>query len=325
MADIEFGYFSISGDFEQAVAAGVAAEKNGYAVFTTNDHFFSPFAAPSDPQLECFTLLTTVAAKTSRIRIAPVVAAASFRTPPLLAKIASTLDIASGGRLTLGLGSGWLSGEYLAHGYAFPETSVRVEQLGETLEIIKAMWTQEAPSFRGKYFQIENAYNNPRPLQTPHPPLLLGGSAPRLLKLAARHADILNIIPPTGNSKDFPNDPEATRAFTTEVLIKRTNLLKRYAEESGRDPDEITLGSLSIICLSEKMDDLTVLEAARNLGFADLKTAIEAPTCLFGTPAQVREQIEKRHDATGMSQFIVAASNPQSQALFENEVMPNFR
>ncbi len=325
MAAIRFGLFSISGVFEDAMHAALRAERAGFASFSPNDHFFSPFGAPSDPQLECFTLLAAVAAKTERIRLMPAVVAASFRPPPLLAKIASTLDHASRGRLTLGLGAGWLPTEYEAHGYRFPSTRERLAQLAETIAVLKAMWTQERPSFHGNYFDIEGAYNQPRPIQQPHPPIMLGGSGTGLLRLAAAEADIVNLIPPTGQGKDFPNDPEATRRFTAEVLRERIALLRRFAREAGRDPDEIELTGLSLICLARDADAPVLQQAAAGLGFPDLATAMASPVALFGTPEQVCEQIRKRSDQTGIHTTVIAPTSPESLDLFENEVMPAFR
>ncbi len=324
-AAIRFGLFSITGDFGEAMAAALRAEQSGFVSISPNDHFFSPFGAPSDPQLECFTLLTAIAARTTTLRLVPAVVAASFRPPPLLAKIATTLDHASAGRLTLGLGAGWLPTEYKAHGYPFPSTRERLAQLAETLAVVKAMWTEERPRFSGRYFEIDGAYNQPRPVQRPHPPILLGGSGTGLLRLAAAEADIINLIPPTGRGKDFPNDPDATRRFTADVLLERIELLKRFAGEAGRDPETIELSGLSLVCLARRADDAVLRDAAGALGFPDLAAAMASPVALFGTPEQVCEQIEARSRQTGIHYTIVAPTSADSLDLFEAEVMPAFR
>lgn len=310
--------------YEEAIATALEAERAGFYSISTNDHYFSPFAAPSDPQLECLTLLTAMAAKTTRIRLVPAVVSASFRPPPLLAKIATTLDLVSGGRLTLGLGSGWLPGEYHAHGYPFPSTPERLAQLAEAIQVIKAMWTEEAPTFKGQYFQIENAYNQPRPLQRPHPPIMLGGSGTGLLRIAAQHADLLNLIPPTGHGKDFPNDPVATRKFDIGVLKDRIALLHRFAEEAGRDPSSIELSGLALIGLSRQSDDAGVTTVATSLGFPDLASAQRSPVVLLGTPEQVCEALRSRIAETGIRYYILAPTSPESLQLFVDEVMPEF-
>ena len=174
MHDIKFGLFLPTDDFAAAKRAALRAESEGFYSVSINDHFFTPLGPPQTPQLECFTTLTAVAAVTNRVRLTPSVVAVSFRPPPLLAKITSTLDHVSNGRLVLGLGAGWQQSEYEAHGYPYPSNAERLAQLAETIQVLKAMWTQDEPTFHGQSFSIDKAYNHPRPLQQPHPPLMLG-------------------------------------------------------------------------------------------------------------------------------------------------------
>ncbi len=320
----KFGLFLAGGDIEQIKRDARLAETLGYYSITTNDHFFSPFGTAETPQLECFTLLTVIASVTERVRIGPTVAAASFRTPAMLAKIASTLDVASGGRLELGLGSGWLPTEYRAHGYPFPSTPERLAQLAETVQIVKAMWTEEKPSFRGEYFEIDGALNQPRPLQRPHPPLMLGGSGTGLLRIAAQHANIINLIPPTGDGKDFPNDPQATLRFDTARMKERIARLRELTEEAGRKPDEIELSGLVLLCVGKTEGDAAPREVATSLGFPDYATAQRSPVVLLGTPAEIRDQLEQYIGETGVRYTIVAGTTPDSAQRFGEEVLPAF-
>ena len=324
MMRVKFGLFSMSGDFSAVMATALRADRAGFYSFSPNDHFFSPFGSPEAPQLECFTILSAIAARTNRIRLAPAVVAASFRPPPLLAKIATTLDIVSGGRLILGVGAGWLPGEYHAHGYPFPSTPERLEQLAEALQVVKAMWTQEEPTFKGRYFAIEKAYNQPRPIQRPHPPIMLGGSGTRLLQIAAAYADLVNLIPPTRNGKDFPNDPVATLRFDTARLKDRIKRLRGFAEAAGRDPEEIELSGLALLGLSRNPEDPALGHLARSLGFPDLSTAQKSPVALLGSPDQVCDELRERIEDTGMAYFILAPTTPETLDLFVDEVMPQF-
>jgi probable F420-dependent oxidoreductase len=324
MHQVKFGLFLLPADIAEAQAAAVQAEREGFYSVSVNDHFYSPLGSPRAPQLECFTALTAMACVTRTIRLAPAVAAASFRTPALLAKITSSLDLASQGRLTVGLGAGWQGPEYETHGYRFPPLKERLEQLEECIGVLKAMWTEEAPSFQGRHFSVRDAYNHPRPLQRPHPPLMLGGSGTGLLRIAARHANVLNIIPPTRNSKDFPNDPETTRRFDDAELKRRIALLHGFLREEGRAPDEVELGGLLVLELSEDARDPALREAAARLGFQDYAAAQRAPVALFGTPAEVRSEIARRVEQAGLTWFILIASTPRSQALFAREVLPAF-
>ncbi len=324
MNKIKFGLFLPTGDFAQAKAAALQAEQNGFYSVSTNDHFFSPLGNHDTPQLECFTSLTAVAALTDTIRIVPSVAAASFRNPALLAKITSTLDQVSNGRFIMGLGAGWFDKEYQAHGYDFPSTPERLAQLEETIQILKAMWCDEEPTFNGRYFSINKAYANPKPVQKPRPPIMLGGSGPGLLKIAAAHADILNIIPPTSNGKDFINDPDATARFSMDVLKTKIAQLHQYMAEAGRDPEEIELGGITLVAMSENANDETLRGIATQLGFPDYSAAQYSPLALLGTPNEVTHELKKRIDETGMSYYIIIAMTPESQSLFVERVMPAF-
>ncbi|HZO83465.1 MAG TPA: LLM class flavin-dependent oxidoreductase [Candidatus Binataceae bacterium] len=324
MAEVKFGVFLPTGDFAEMKRSALRAEAEGFYSVSTNDHFFTPFGSPETPQLECFTALTTIAALTSRIRLAPAVVNASFRTPPMLAKIASTLDHACNGRLTLGLGAGWKRDEYEAHNYRYPSNSERLDQLDETVAVLKAMWTQRAPSFRGRHFAIDHAYNNPRPLQKPHPPIMLGGSGSKLLKIAAAHADVINLIPPIFNGKDFINDPPAAIKFDMAELKRRIDMLHGFARAAGRDPRAIEVSGLSVGCLSRSANDPVLRATAQQIGFGDVEAARRAPVFLMGTPEQVRREIRTRLEQFGMTWHIIFFVNDESQRLFVKEVMPEF-
>jgi alkanesulfonate monooxygenase SsuD/methylene tetrahydromethanopterin reductase-like flavin-dependent oxidoreductase (luciferase family) len=157
----------------------------------TYDHFL-PYYAPKDETnfFDCFILLSAIAAITDRVKIGQVVTCSSYRNPALLAKMLSTLDIISEGRIELGIGAGWHKEEYRQYGYDFPPAPIRIEQLDESITIIKSMWTEGRATFRGKHYSINGAICNPKPIQKPHPVVMVGGEGERyLLKIAAKHAD----------------------------------------------------------------------------------------------------------------------------------------
>lgn len=319
-----FGLFLLPNDVREALTAARRAEDDGYYSISVNDHFYSPFGGARTPQLECFSVLTAMAMVTRRVKLAPAVVAASFRSPALLAKCATTLDHASEGRLILGLGAGWQVSEYVAHGYPFPPTAQRVEELSEHLQILKALWTQEQPAFQGKYFSIKDGGNRPLPLQQPGPPIMLGGSAPSILKLAAEHASVLNIIPPTSNGKDFPNDPAATVRFTMDVMKKKIATLGELMRANGRDPSDIELGGLLLLGMSRQQNDSSLRDMASNLGFPDYASAQRSPVALLGTPAEVRDELARRIEETGVTYYMMFAASDESWSLFSKEVLPHF-
>ncbi|MBK6660596.1 MAG: LLM class flavin-dependent oxidoreductase [Proteobacteria bacterium] len=324
MYPVRFGVFLPTGDVNEAMAAALRAERDGLYSVSTNDHFFSPLGTPQTPQNECFTILTAIAAVTSKIRLAPAVAAASFRTPALLAKIGATLDHVSRGRFIMGLGAGWQDKEYLAAGYPFPPIKERLAQLDETIQVLKAMWTQDVPNYRGQHFEIKELFANPRPLAKPHPQIMLGGSGTGLLRIAAREASIINLIPPTGNGKDFVNDPAATLRFDMADLKRRIGMLHGFMREAGREPSSIELGGLVMLGLSRDKDDATLRQLASHLGFPSYEAAQKAPVALLGTPQEVKRELEERIANTGVTYYIVFPATADSQQLLVDEIMPAF-
>jgi F420-dependent oxidoreductase-like protein len=187
------------------------------------DHFMPIVGDHRGPCLEGWSLLAALAARTSRIRVGLMVTGNTYRHPAVLANIGATVDIVSGGRLDLGIGAGWNEREH--HAYSIPMYTVaeRIRRLGEACEVIRRMWTETAPSFEGKYYTITEAYCEPKPVQKPHPPFVIGGNGERLtLRVAARHADIWNYV--TGPVEEF----------------KRLNgVLDEHCAVVGRNPAEI--------------------------------------------------------------------------------------
>lgn len=169
------------------------AERLGYAAGYVYDHFIPYYGNNSGgPFFEAYTLLSAIASVTSKLRIGQVVTCNSYRHPSLLAKMTSTIDAISNGRLEFGIGAGWFEQEYDSYGYKFYNAGARIEQLDESLTIIKKMWQNEKPSFKGKHYSIKNAICNPKPMQRPHPPIMVGGAGSKLMEVVARHATRYN-------------------------------------------------------------------------------------------------------------------------------------
>lgn len=327
MHAIKFSLFLPTGDFAEARAAARWADERGFDAVSMNDHYFSPLGAPETPQLECFTMLSAIAAVTKRVRLMPTVAAMSFRHPALLAKIASTLDVVSEGRLVLGLGAGWQRNEYDAHGIPYPSNAERLDQLGEGIAVLKAMWTEEVPRWRGRYFAIDGAYNKPRPVQRPHPPIMVGGSGERLLPITAAEADIANLIPPIYNGKDLIQDPAAAVRFDKARLKRKIDRVRRLAEQAGRDPSAIEMGGLSLVSLSAdaRAADQAAEGLARQMGYPSADAARQSPSILVGTPDQVKRELRARIEELGTTFFVVFTTTRETADLFARDVMPAFR
>ncbi|MEU9306674.1 LLM class flavin-dependent oxidoreductase [Streptomyces sp. NPDC048256] len=194
------------------------------------DHLMPIGGDPDGPTHEGWTLLSALAAQTRRLRLGVMVTSNRFRPPAMLAKIATTVDIVSGGRLDFGIGVGsrpdhpLARREYAAHGLPFHDTAHAVGSLAEACTVIRRLWTEEKPfDFDGTYHRLTGAFGNPRPVQRPHPPILVGGRSAATLRVAAEHADLWNI--PGGDLDD---------------VVRRSVLLDRYCAEIGRDPASIT-------------------------------------------------------------------------------------
>jgi len=326
MRPIKFGLFLPTDDFAKARAAAEWAEASGFYSVSINDHFFSPLGPPQQAQLECFSTLSAIAAVTKRVRLTPTVVANSFRTPPMLAKITSTLDHLSNGRLVLGIGSGWQRSEYDAHNYPYPSNVERLEQLHDAIKLIKAMWTQEEPAYKGKFFSVSKAYNNPRPVQKPHPPVMVGGSGSKLLKITAAEAQIANLIPPIINGKDFAQDPAAAIKFDKPNLKRRIETLRRLTVESGREADAIEISGLAMARLSSSKSeiDAAVRETASGMGFPGEQAARSSPVLLMGTPEEVKRELRSRIEDFGMTYLIMFPASAESRELLVKDVMPEF-
>ena len=154
---------------------------------------------------------------------------------------------------------------------------------------------------------------------------MLGGSGTGLLKIAAREADIINLIPPTSNGKDFVNDPVATVKFDMATLKSRIAKLHGFCREIERDPAEIELGGLALLALSTDADDPALRDLASGLGFSDYAAAQRAPVALLGTPAEVKREIQRRVEETAVTYYIMLAASPETQDLFVTDVMPAFQ
>jgi F420-dependent oxidoreductase-like protein len=181
--------------WEDWVALARACEEHGLEGLFRSDHYQSVFDISGRGSLDAWATLAGLAAVTERIRLGTMVSPATFRRPSILARMVATVDHISGGRVELGLGAGWNQSEHEAYGFPFPELAERIEILEEQLEIVHRQWTEDEFSFDGRHYRLRDSRAQPKPLQQPHPPIVMGGSAgPRVARLAARWADEYNTV-----------------------------------------------------------------------------------------------------------------------------------
>lgn len=219
----EFGWDGGPAAMGRTVAEiATVADDAGYDLIGVGDHVWQgPHAGgPGMPQLECFTTLGVIAANTRRCRLAPVVAGVHFRAPALLAKMVTTLDVLSGGRAVLGVGTGWDGDEAAGMGFAFPSLAERFAMLEETLRVCLQLWRGDEEPFEGEHYTLARPLIEPKSLTRPHPPVMLGGGGRKTLRLVARYGDACNVYP----------GPD---------LGEKLDLLRALCAEEGRDYDAI--------------------------------------------------------------------------------------
>ena len=197
MVVIDFGVHLNSelSNYRDILKNALLIEDLNYHSIWISDHVYGQYGIEDVDRYECWTTVSALTASTKTIRLGQLVLCNPFRHPSLFAKMAATLDVISGGRLEIGLGTGWNEGEFTAYGYPFESPLARVKRLDEAAQIMKMMWTEESPVFKGKYYEIDGAYCRPKPIQKPHPPMMLAGGGEQLtLRTVARHANVDNIF-----------------------------------------------------------------------------------------------------------------------------------
>jgi probable F420-dependent oxidoreductase len=312
--------------FEAVAEQAVRAERLGFDSVWVSDHFFASLDRYGGGDqlygaLEPLTTLGGLAAKTERIRLGTLVLSAAFRHPAILAKSATAVDRLSGGRLELGLGAGWYEPEFEAFGYPFGSVAERFDLLEETLAYLGALFDGEPASFEGKRFRQREAYNHPRPVQEPRPPLLVGGKGgPRLLRIAAQHTDGWN----------------AAWRWTPEAYAERAAAARQACERAGRDPAafRLSLGLFTVVGEDEAdlqrrfelMAQRLPAGVGEKLGLDTLRNE-----CLAGTTEEVVERVAAFADL-GVSELIVCPApvwfsmpDPSMVDLFAERVLPSLR
>jgi probable F420-dependent oxidoreductase len=318
-----FGVVLPTRSFAETRELAERAEAVGYDTVAVEDHFFmrSPMEAPEDPRLECFTALAAVAMVTRRVTLSQLVACNSYRHPVLTAKVATTLDHVSGGRLELGLGAGWFREEYDALGLPYPRPAVRIAQLAEALRIIKRLWREPVTDFAGEHYRLRGVYAEPKPLQA-RPRIMLGGSGPALLRLAAEEADVLNMIPPTGGRLGKLVLQDVMR-FDVEEYRRRARLLADHARTVGRSPADIALSQFLFVTLGEDRAsaDAMLEGMARAMGLEDARAARHSPSVLVGDAEACRDELRQRARDLGVSYFLCRFPAREPMERFAEQVI----
>jgi F420-dependent oxidoreductase-like protein len=262
------------------------AESLGFDSFWVMDHLhqIQYVGEPNEPMLEGWTTQSFVASFTSKMKLGTLVTAIVYRHPSILAKIGATLDVLSKGRLFMGIGAAWNVQEATAYGIPFPSDPERLKRLEEAVQIIRKMWTEERTSFDGEYYKIRDAYCNPKPVQKPNPPIMIGGAGERVtLKLVAKYGDACNLF------------------GSPETIKTKLGILREHCKRVGRDYDSILKTKLGHIIID---NDKEKLQARVAEAFKDVPEQRRLEYAIFGTPEELRRQIEGFRDV-GIDYFIM--------------------
>ena len=294
--------------YEAMTQVGKAAEQAGYDSIWVFDHFHTVPTPEIETTFEAWTITAGLSRDTSSIRIGQMVTCNGYRNPAYLAKVASTVDVLSRGRLICGLGAGWYEHEWRAYGYGYPDIPARMGAFREAVEIVVKMWTEEKATFKGKYYTIDGAINEPKGIQKPHIPLWLGGGGEKVtLKLVAKWGNGCNV----GGGK-------------VDIVRQKLDVLRQHCETVGRNFNEITCStSMNIFLLEDGSDPEKATAQARG------ETSYEtfARDNFVGTSAQIRDQILQLSEL-GINYVITSfprvAYDHTMLKRFASEVMPAF-
>ncbi|MGO9971248.1 MAG: LLM class F420-dependent oxidoreductase [Solirubrobacteraceae bacterium] len=274
-----FNYPGVGPDklFDTLIDIALTAEGSGFSSVSLMDHLHQipPVGPEENWMFDGSTMLSAIAARTSKLSLGTLVGGVTYRNPALLAKITTTVDVVSGGRAWHGIGAAWFDGEHRAYGFEFPPLKERFERLEEALQITRAMFTQERATFHGEHFHVDGAYNNPKPIRGDIP-ILIGGSGERkTLRMVAQYADGCNLF------------------GDTETARHKLGVLEEHCEKLGRDPAEITKTAMAVVLIAPTHEAAAAkLDAMRAAGVPEirLQSAMAGePDAVAAKAAELRE------------------------------------
>lgn len=314
---VEFGVYlpRVDAGYDGMKRVALECESQGFHSVWLTDHLLPISGSPRGSYLECWTTLSALAEATSHLRLGTLVLCNLFRHPSVLAKMAATLDVISCGRLELGVGAGWFKPEFDAYGMPFPKASIRIAMLREALEVMKRMWTEEKPTFRGRYYSIDGAFCNPKPVQKPHPPIWIGTltGGKLMFETIAKYADGWVI-----GSLYLPS---------TQEYREKMELLKLHCSKAGREFESLKR-ALGVGCVVAK-NAKELNEKVRK--FKPMRVSVgkyrTTEKLLQGTPEECIEVLKGFVDM-GVDHFMMNfpdAVTLEPIRLFGEQVIPFFK
>lgn len=281
-------------------------DTTGYDSAWTFDHFFPIMSDPTGPCLEGWILLAALAAETKNLRVGTLVTGNTYRHPAVLANMAATLDHTSGGRVNLGIGAAWFELEHRAYGIDFPPVGERIGRLDEACHVIRALWTETTANYSGKYYKLNDARCEPKPLQRPHPPIMIGGGGEKkTLRVVAEHANMWNWF------------------GSVETFRQKIEILRGHCDAISRKIDEIEMSWAGEMIVTTKRESVIAEVAKRR---QETVEEVESKS-LIGTADEIEARI-RQYISVGVRSFIISAGAPfdhVSLREFAESVIPRFR
>jgi F420-dependent oxidoreductase-like protein len=288
----------------------IHADRSGWDAACVTDHFMPNTPDKAGDVMECWTTLAALAPLVPRMRIGTIVAGNTYRHPAVLAKMAAQVDIVSGGRLVCGLGAAWQQNEHEAYGIPFYTVPERLARLDEACQVLKMLWTQERSHFKGRYYQLTDAPLAPKPVQRPHPELMIGGGGEKVtLRIVARHADHWNVW----------GGPD--------VLARKGALLDGYCRAAGRDPKSIIRSANMALLFADDRAEVDRLHTALTKRF-NMTDAVARDTMLAGSSGEIRDKLGRLREAGVETLFVptLFMKDPRPALdRFMKEIAPQFR
>ena len=329
MAKLEFGLQVGSLEFPRYRDVAQEAEALGFELITCPDHIVHErpggqvdgTALAYDP----FLITAAMAEATRKIQVGQLVLCNLFRHPAITAQSLVSLDRLSGGRAIAGMGTGWTETEFRMTGISFPDIQTRLRMLDEALTCMRSLWTNDETTFEGEFYRFKDAILWPKPVRSPHPPILLGGSGKGLLRIAAKHAEAVNIISDVG--KEGQITFESIQKLTNDSFRAKVQFVREEAKRHGRDPRGIRMSNviftLAITDSKAESDAMAENMGAMFGGTAD--AARQSPMSLIGTPEECVAELKRRVRDWEIEQFVFSGGAENVLRRLAEEVLRHLR
>jgi probable F420-dependent oxidoreductase len=305
---MEYGLQIANLDWQQLRDRAQAAEELGYSVITVPDHIvmegpersFDPHHLSWDAML----MVGVIAEATKTAQVGHLVLCNLFRHPIITAQSLTSLDRLSGGRLIAGLGTGWTEREFQMTGLPFPDIATRLRMLDEALACLRSLWTNEETTFAGEFYRFDKCILWPKPVQQPHPPILLGGGGKGLLRVAAKHADVVNIISDAG--KPGYIKLENVAKLTDDAFTSKVRFLRSEAARHGRDGKQIRISNMifTVILTDSPAATRATVEGMAPMFNTTPEGMVRSPLALIGTPEECVAELRRREKEWDVSQVL---------------------